>query len=83
MLEAKVRDKTWVPSPTGLGIGMLVPAASVVTMFLGGVVAKLWTRTSPRTSEVTMIPLASGLLAGEALVAVIVPFLVVLGIQHA
>jgi uncharacterized oligopeptide transporter (OPT) family protein len=80
VLEMKVKDRTWIPSPTGLGIGMLVPAATIVTMVLGGVIAKVWTKTSPRTSEPYLIPLASGLIAGEALVAVIVPLLVVLGL---
>jgi uncharacterized oligopeptide transporter (OPT) family protein len=82
VLESTVRNKTWIPSPTGLGIGMLVPAATVVTMVVGGVIGFVWTRTSPRTSALYMIPLASGLIAGEALVAVIVPLLVVLGLLH-
>jgi uncharacterized oligopeptide transporter (OPT) family protein len=80
VLESSVRDKTWIPSPTGLGIGMLVPAATIFTMFIGGVIGTLWTRLSPRTSESYQIPLASGLIAGEALVAVIVPVLVILGV---
>src|SRR5262249_6865211 len=80
VLESRVKDKTWILSPTGLGIGMLVPASVIVTMFLGGIIGKVWTRTSPRTSELYQIPLASGLIAGEALVAVVVPLLVVLGL---
>jgi uncharacterized oligopeptide transporter (OPT) family protein len=80
VLEASVRDKTWIPSPTGLGIGMLVPAATIFTMFIGGVIGALWTRLSPRTSDAYQIPLASGLIAGEALVAVIVPVLLILGV---
>jgi uncharacterized oligopeptide transporter (OPT) family protein len=79
-LETRVKNKNFVPSPTGLGIGMLVPAAVIVTMVFGGVLAAVWTRTSRRTSDTYMVPLASGLIAGEALVAVIVPLLVVLGI---
>ncbi len=78
--ETRVKDKTWILSPTGLGIGMLVPASVIVTMFVGGVVARAWTRRSPKTSEPYMIPFASGLIAGEALVAVIVPLLVLAGV---
>jgi uncharacterized oligopeptide transporter (OPT) family protein len=83
ILESRVRDKTLIPSPTGLGIGMLVPASVIVTMFAGALIGKLWTKASPRTSELYLIPVASGLIAGEALVAVIVPLLVVLGVLHA
>jgi uncharacterized oligopeptide transporter (OPT) family protein len=80
VLEIQVTDKTWIPSPTGIGIGMLVPASVIVTMFIGGLIGKVWTRANPKTSELYLIPLASGLIAGEALVAVIVPLLIILGL---
>jgi uncharacterized oligopeptide transporter (OPT) family protein len=82
-LETRLRNKTLVPSPTGLGIGMLVPASVIVTMVVGGLIGQAWTKASPRTSELYQIPLASGLIAGEALVAVVVPLLVILGLLHA
>jgi uncharacterized oligopeptide transporter (OPT) family protein len=74
------RKQTWVPSPTATGIGMLVPAAVIIVMFLGGFVDWLWRRTDKASNELYMTPLASGLIAGEALVAVVVPILVVLGL---
>jgi uncharacterized oligopeptide transporter (OPT) family protein len=80
VLEMRVKNKNWIPSPTGLGIGMLVPAATIVTMFAGAVLGALWTKRSPRTAGLYLIPLASGLIAGEALVAVLVPLLVALGL---
>jgi uncharacterized oligopeptide transporter (OPT) family protein len=82
VLEMKVKDKTFIPSPTGLGIGMLVGASVILTMAFGAVIGKAWTDRSPRTAELYQIPLASGLIAGEALVAVVVPLLVLLGILH-
>jgi uncharacterized oligopeptide transporter (OPT) family protein len=80
VLESK--KITAVPSPTGIGIGMLVPASVIFVMFLGGVVDRIWARTHPKSNELYMTPLASGLIAGEAIVAVIIPLLVVLGIVH-
>jgi uncharacterized oligopeptide transporter (OPT) family protein len=74
------RWRGWTPSPTGIGIGMLVPASAILTMFLGGVTAATWNRSAPRQAEVHRIPLASGFIAGEALVAVIIPLLVALKI---
>ena len=70
-----------MPSPTGIGIGMLVPAAVVFVMFLGGVVEAVWKRQSPGTYERYLPPLASGFIAGEAVVAVIIPLLVVIGLM--
>jgi putative OPT family oligopeptide transporter len=74
------RAKKWVPSPTGIGIGMLVPASAIITMFLGGVVGLLWSWRSPRNAERHIVPLASGFIAGEAIVAVIIPVLVAIGL---
>jgi uncharacterized oligopeptide transporter (OPT) family protein len=80
VLESRLKDKTLVPSPTGLGIGMLVPASVIVTMVAGGLVGYIWTRRSPKTASLYLTPLASGLIAGEALVAVAVPLLIMLGV---
>jgi uncharacterized oligopeptide transporter (OPT) family protein len=71
-----------VPSPTGIGIGMLVPASAIITMFLGGLAALGWSRAAPKQAEKHLVPLASGFIAGEAIVAVIIPILVALHILH-
>ena len=78
----ETRNARWVPSPTGVGIGMLVPAAVIFVMFLGSLVERLWRRADRRSHELYMVPLASGFIAGEAIVAVIVPLLVVFGLVH-
>lgn len=65
------RYKKYVPSPTGIGIGMLIPAVAMLPMILGGFVQFFWRRASKETEEVYNTPLASGFIAGEALVAVI------------
>ncbi len=71
VLEAQPKFKKWVPSPTGLGIGILVGFSVVFTMFIGGIIGYIWERKSKATADVYMVPLASGLIAGEALVAVL------------
>lgn len=77
VLEKK--GAAWVPSPTGVGIGMMVPAAVILSMVVGSVIETVWRKTSPDTHETFMAPLASGFIAGEALVAVLIPLLVVFG----
>jgi putative OPT family oligopeptide transporter len=81
VLEA-TRAKSKTPSPTGLAIGMLVPGSAIVTMFLGGLTEWYWRRTSPASAERSVIPLASGFIAGEAIVAVVIPILVAIGLLH-
>jgi uncharacterized oligopeptide transporter (OPT) family protein len=71
-----------VPSATGIGIGMMVPAAVIIVMCIGGFVEHVWRRISPRSYELFMPPVASGFIAGEALIAVLIPLLVILGIVH-
>jgi putative OPT family oligopeptide transporter len=76
VLEQKPALKKFVPSPTGMGIGMLVPASSVVGMFVGAVIDSVWRRIDAKSAENYSIPVASGFIAGEALVAVILPVLI-------
>ena len=74
------KARKWVPSPTGLGIGALVPAAVVASMFVGAVADEVWKRISPRNEERYMAPVASGFIAGEAIIAVLIPILVAIGL---
>ncbi|MEO7731205.1 MAG: OPT/YSL family transporter [Kofleriaceae bacterium] len=71
VLESKGGLKRFVPSPTGIGIGIIVPFSVVSTMFLGGLAGRVWESRSRATADVYMLPLASGLIAGEAMVAVL------------
>src|SRR5262249_51101872 len=74
------RWKKYCPSPTGIGIGMLVPGSAIVTMFLGAVAAAAWPKREDAPAEGenrTLTALASGFIAGEAIIAVLVPILVV------
>jgi uncharacterized oligopeptide transporter (OPT) family protein len=74
------RGSKWVPSPTGAGIGALVPAAVIIVMFFGSVVERLWHRADRSSNERFMVPVASGFIVGEALVAVVIPLLVAMGL---
>lgn len=70
ILETKPKFKKFIPSPTGLGIGILVPFSVVFTMFVGGVIGAIWEKKDKKSADIFMVPLASGFIAGEALVAV-------------
>ena len=69
--ESNKKLKNWVPSPTGVGIGMLVPFSVISTMFIGGLVGYAWEKADKKSADTFMVPLASGLIAGEAIVAVV------------
>lgn len=61
----------FLPSPTAVGIGMLVPGVSVMPMVLGGICQWLWAKTDAKSEEKYNLPLASGFIAGEALVVLV------------
>jgi uncharacterized oligopeptide transporter (OPT) family protein len=76
ILEQNKRLRTWVPSPTGIGIGMLVPASYVATMFVGALFDFVARRRAKGNADAWALPLASGFIAGEALIAVILAVLI-------
>ncbi|MCE9595995.1 MAG: OPT/YSL family transporter [Planctomycetes bacterium] len=78
VLEQKREWRNWIPSPTGIGIGMLVPASAIATMFLGAWIDFIARKLRPKTADGWVLPLASGLIAGEALIAILLPLLIAL-----
>jgi putative OPT family oligopeptide transporter len=69
--------KTFLPSPSGLGIAMVVPGSNCIAMFLGSAFAELARR---RNQEGMVVPIASGLIAGESLMGVVIALMVAGGV---
>lgn len=81
LLEQKKSWRNFVPSPTGMGIGVLIPISAVSVMFVGAAVDKVWEKISAESHTRYSIATASGFIAGEAIVAVLIPILVTLGLM--
>jgi putative OPT family oligopeptide transporter len=71
----------YVPSPTGVGLGMLIPGYSTMPMVLGGIAGYLWAKRAPQSEQTYSTPLASGFIAGEALLVLVFSVLAVFGIR--
>ena len=69
-----------MPSPAGLGIAMVLPGSNSIAMFLGAAAAELMRRRMPALAEKTVVPVASGLIAGESLMGILIAALVVTGV---
>jgi OPT family oligopeptide transporter len=69
---APARLKPFVPSPSGLGIAMVIPGSNGIAMFLGGLVAEILRRRQPVLAGRYVVPVSSGLIAGESLMGVAV-----------
>jgi uncharacterized oligopeptide transporter (OPT) family protein len=81
LLEQRKSWRAFVPSPTGMGIAMLIPISAVTVIFLGALGDTIWAKVAPAHRDRYSIPVASGLIAGEALVAVAIPLLVTVGLM--
>ncbi|MFZ5445859.1 MAG: OPT/YSL family transporter [Myxococcota bacterium] len=70
LLEARLGPERsrWLPSASALGIAMVLPAATSLTMFTGAMLGVLARR---RFSQDTLTPIASGLIAGESVTGVV------------
>jgi uncharacterized oligopeptide transporter (OPT) family protein len=62
--------KKYTPSSTGIGIAFVVPFFNSFSMFLGALLVWLWGRSNEKAAESYAVPIASGLIAGESLIAV-------------
>lgn len=71
--------RAYVPSPSGLGIAMVIPGSNSIAMFLGAAVAEWIRRRKPDLARKTVVPVASGLIAGESLMGILIAILIVSG----
>lgn len=64
--------RRWIPSATGLGLGLMFPFAQPLSFFLGSLLALAFQKASARHAERFVVPISSGLIAGESIVGVAV-----------
>ena len=79
-LLGQTRAARWLPSAPAVGIGLILPASYVVTIFLGGacIAALQWRR--PAQVEAYGAVVAGGVMAGEALLGVAIAICRVTGL---
>lgn len=77
--RALPRHRKYLPSAMGVGLAMVIPAFNSISMFLGAVIAALYARAKPKDAELFTVPVASGIIAGESILGVVVIILGVLG----
>lgn len=80
---APARLRSLLPSPAGLGMAMVIPGSNAIAMFLGSAIAEWMRRKKPVLAEKTVVPVASGLIAGESLMGILIALLVVTGVLAA
>lgn len=69
------KRKRWIPSPIGIGLGLMLPFANPFSMLLGALVAWFWSKRDAVRTERYVVPVSSGLIAGESIVSVLIALL--------
>lgn len=64
--------KKWLPSSTGIGLGLILPFQYPLSMFVGAVLTYVWQTANEDSAEDYVVPVASGIIAGVSIVGVLV-----------
>ncbi|MGA7875306.1 MAG: OPT family oligopeptide transporter [Desulfoferrobacter sp.] len=75
------RLRPYIPSPMGLGLAFVIPFWNTLSIFAGALIAWLLMKKADRIAHVYTIPVASGIIAGESLMGVIVSLFSAMGIM--
>ena len=67
LLEEKFAWAEYLPSAAAFGFALILPGTTNLPQGLGGVVGWLWQRRAPKHYEAYAVVVASGLIAGEAM----------------
>jgi uncharacterized oligopeptide transporter (OPT) family protein len=65
------KQRKWLPSATGIGLGLILPFNFPLSMFLGAVIAAVWMKKDQKSGDFYIIPIVSGLIAGLSIFGVI------------
>jgi uncharacterized oligopeptide transporter (OPT) family protein len=77
--KAFPKYKSYIPSATGFGLAFTIPGFNALSFFVGGLIALWFTRIRPKLAEQYVVPVSSGIIAGESLAGVLIALLVVKG----
>ena len=77
---APKKFRSYLPSATGLGLGMVIPFGNSFSFLLGALITLIWTKLNEASCEQKMVPIASGIVAGCSLMAVFIMILQAAGL---
>jgi uncharacterized oligopeptide transporter (OPT) family protein len=76
------KARPYTPSPAALGIALTIPAYTSFSMFLGAFIVWILERKAPKWNNTYTIPIASGCIAGESIMGVILAALMAFGVMR-
>ncbi len=79
-LTLPTKYRKFVPSATGVGLSFVIPFFNSLSMFIGALIALIFETSLPALSEKYLIAGASGIIAGESMLGVLIAILSVTGV---
>ncbi len=77
------KSRNFLPSAMGLGLAFVVSFANSLSFFIGALIASRWEARNKQSADTYVVPVASGLIAGESLaLAGFAVVVALLGILH-
>jgi uncharacterized oligopeptide transporter (OPT) family protein len=74
--------RPYTPSPAALGIALTIPAYTSFSMFVGAAICWVLEKKAPKWNDMYTIPIASGWIAGESIMGVVIAGLIAAGIMQ-
>ncbi len=74
------RAKRFLPSASGFGMAFVMPGYNSVSFFLGALIAEVLRRRKPAFAARTVVTVASGFIAGESLMGILIAMLIAFGV---
>jgi OPT family oligopeptide transporter len=78
---APKKVQPYIPSPSGVGLAIVIPAYNSVSIFIGALIAEVLRRKKKDLAEQTLVPVSSGFIAGESLMGILIAVLVAVGVM--
>ena len=66
------QSRRWLPSSMGLGLSWVIVFQNSLSFAIGATIVWLWTKVNRSSAETFSVPVASGFIAGESLIAAFV-----------
>jgi OPT family oligopeptide transporter len=69
------KARPYLPSATGLGLAFVIGFADSMAFLIGAVAAHLYAKRSPEGAERYVVPVSSGIIAGESIMGIVIALL--------
>jgi len=69
------KSRPWLPSAMGLGLSWVIPFQNSLAFAIGAILVFSWEKLRKKNAEMYNVPIASGLIAGESLIAALMAIL--------